>query len=151
LQQELVNKPVKQGEPLIQILDLDGAWRVSLKVLDRDSGYVRTFYRGELEEFEFYFDSDTKSRFIGRVTEITSQIDRDYNQTNYQRVYGSVDRQKTSVFPAGASVRAMLICGKQPLWFVWTRPLVEYVQRRFSYFSKFWGQVDDQKVTQNKN
>ena len=139
LKQHLVNKPVKRGESLLQILQLNGPWQLSLNVLDRDSGYVRAHYPGKHDSIEFYFESDAKHRFEGKVSRVTPQIDRDLNQTNYQRVYADIDRSQFDGFPTGASVRAEFNCGKQPMWFVWSRPMIEYIQRRFSYFSSYWG------------
>ncbi len=36
---------------------------------------------------------------------------------------------------AGAGVHAYFTCGSQPLWFVWSRPLVEAIQRKFWFRS----------------
>lgn len=45
LHRNLLNRPVRRGDPLLSVTDLEGPWQVRVAVADRDSGYVLAHYQ----------------------------------------------------------------------------------------------------------
>jgi Barrel-sandwich domain of CusB or HlyD membrane-fusion len=140
----LDSRPVRHGEALFRIADLDGPWRLELLVRDQDSGYVKqklfstgTKTSGAVDatlgserDVKFAMVSRPDQTFVASVTWVSESARNPKGDGMFVDVFADVDQSATKVAHVGASVNAYLECGQRPFWFVWTRPLVEAIQRR---------------------
>jgi multidrug efflux pump subunit AcrA (membrane-fusion protein) len=153
IEQRLERRPVRRGEPLLDIVDLDGPWQIRVHVADHDSGYVLDHYaashaseRSDPEEtasnvVRYVIDSAPEYSLSARVSWIADQVENLHGEGSFVEVRATLDKQ----FPQlesnhddvhmGAGVHAYFDCGQQPVWFVWFRPLIEAAQRRMWFRS----------------
>ncbi len=134
-QRELENRPVKRGDRLFQVVDLSGPSQLMIQVADRDTHYVGTEYARNHGVIDYVFDSLPEERFQGTVTELANRVDNRFGDGNYQTVYADVDPRQGTRVRIGATARVSFVCGQQPFWFVWSRPLVEFLQKRYLLFT----------------
>lgn len=146
LQRHLTGRPVRRGDALFSIVDLAGPWQIRVHVADRDSDYLRTYYGSHqsLEHSEaaasplrttnstlaFTLISNPAERWSAKIRSIAEQVENRHGQGCYVEVRADVASDQRIGAHAGAGVHAFFTCGSQPLWFVWSRPLVEAVQRK---------------------
>lgn len=146
LQRHLAARPVRRGDTLFSIVDLGGPWQVSVQVADRDVAYLREHYQpyqpvdqrdgpdnssGMIDSsITFTLTSNPAERWSARVRWIAEHVENRQGQGGYVEVRADVDSSQQTGAHAGAGVHAFFACGSQPLWFVWSRPLVEAVQRK---------------------
>lgn len=139
LRRNLLSRPVRRGDALMRIVTLDGDWRLELEVPDRDSAYVINAYRmgpkpanakRSGQRVDFVLAANPKQRFSGEVQWISNASRNSHGTGSFVEVHVSVSRDVSATGHAGSTVQAFFACGKRPWWFVWSRPLVEAIQRR---------------------
>jgi multidrug efflux pump subunit AcrA (membrane-fusion protein) len=144
LRQELENRPIRRGDPLLQVVDLSGDWQLRIQVADRDSDFVGRYYgtreTGRLEKQVHYtFDSLPSQEFAAEVTAIARVIENRDGTGGFQEVLAKVAATDASRAHMGATARVRFACGREPFGYVWSRPLIEFLQKRFRLFS--WPQT----------
>ncbi|MFN7731309.1 MAG: efflux RND transporter periplasmic adaptor subunit [Pirellula sp.] len=145
LRQELENRPIRRGDPLLQVVDLKGAWQLRIRVADRDTNYVGQFYRDAAasspispstdNRIQFTFDSLPSEQFTATVSRIAQVIENRDGEGRYQEVVADVSQEIASKVHMGAKARVQFACGRQAFAFVWSRPLIEFLQTRLRWFS----------------
>jgi multidrug efflux pump subunit AcrA (membrane-fusion protein) len=146
LRQELENRPIRRGDPLLQVMDLSGAWQLRIQVADRDTNYVDRFYSDSAQTsaqpsatdttVSYTFDSLPGEPFTARVTQLARVIENRDGTGGYQEVLADVSREDVSKVHMGATARVRFVCGRESFAFVWSRPLIEFLQTRFRLFSR---------------
>jgi len=137
----LESRPVKRGDSLLKVAQISGPWRLRLWVPDREISH--------LKEFGSASDGDQKSdvRSVPEVTfRMISRPGENYRGSlvsigNTVQVFDdlgpvipvdfSFDRQQVPGLQVNATAAGRIHCGRRVWWYVWTRSLVETVQRRF--------------------
>jgi multidrug efflux pump subunit AcrA (membrane-fusion protein) len=135
LEGELKDRPVKRGDSLFQVVDLEGDWRLNVSVADRDSGYIERHFGSLGGSVEYVFDSLPREPFSGRVTKFAPMLENRTGSGSYRTVWVNIDAGDATRAHMGATATVFFRCGEQPFWFVWSRPLVEFLQRRFLWFT----------------
>lgn len=135
LRSELESRPLRRGDALFNIVDLDGDWQLSIRVADRDIGYLTKHYGSAPTEVTFLFDSIPGEQFRGVVHQISTTLENPQGTGSYVLVHASLDKEVAHRVYMGANARVFFSCGKEPLWFVWCRPLIEEFQKRFWLFT----------------
>lgn len=138
----LESRPVKRGDALLRVANLDGPWHLDIKIADRDSLYVREKLMGDLDsgagqipeseqtEIAFVMLSQPDIPLRARASWISEAARNADGDGMFVDLEAKVDRDLIPNAHMGASVFAYIECGKRPLWFVWSRPLIEAIQRR---------------------
>jgi hypothetical protein len=127
-------RPIKSGDMLMTVSDLDGPWRLVLQVADSDVGHV---LRAENESagplrLDYCVSSDAKTKFQATVTKIALETQGSADELPYVDIVGEFDGEHPRGH-SGNTVVGRIHCGQQPVLFVWFRQVIEAVQRRF-----FW-------------
>lgn len=140
LKQELENRPIRRGDPILQVVDLSGDWQLRIQVADRDTEYVGRHYSERVgepleKEIQYTFDSLPSQQFIAKVKDISRVIENRDGTGGFQEVLANVIREDASKAHMGATARVRFNCGKEPFGYVWSRPLIEFLQKRFRLFS----------------
>ena len=147
IRQQLASRPLRRGDALFRIVDLEGPWHLRIQVADRDSGYVLNSSHSvskpdsadgnatDQQPIKFVLDSLPGEQFDARVNWVANSVQNRTGDGCFVEMHASVDRNVVERTYMGASARAYFRCGDQPTWFVWCRPLVEAVQRRLWFWS----------------
>lgn len=134
-------RPVRRGDALLRVVQLDGPWQLELLVADRDSGYLKRKLAesggpmvGHIPQeadraIEYVIASKPDQRMQADVIWVSESARNPAGEGMFIDVRASVDEAGEKAH-MGASVNAYIECSQQPLWFVWSRPLVEAIQRR---------------------
>ena len=151
LKQQLLMRPVRRGDALFTVVDLEGPWHLRIEVADRDTGYVRSHLNHaksdnpasnsesqsmESQSIDFVLDSLPEKHFDAQVEWLSDTVQNRLGEGCYLEIRASVDQDIVKQSHMGAGALAYFKCGQQPLWFVWSRPIVEAAQRKFWFWSE---------------
>lgn len=134
LRRELESRPLRRGDALFGIVNLQADWQLNIRVADRDAGYLMAHYGDSKQQVTFVFDSIPEEQFKGEITKISSVMESYAGKESFLAVFANVEREIAKKAHVGANARVFFTCGSQPTWFVWCRPLVEAVQKRVWLF-----------------
>lgn len=134
-------RPVRQGDPLFKIVDPQSAWNIHLEIADSDVGYVkRKVFQGEVQSgavtdaqnytIDFVFISDPNQRFQGYLEWIAESARNPRGDGVFVDAIAAPQAEAVAQAHLGATVKVFLHCGEYPLWFVFSRSLVESIQRK---------------------
>jgi multidrug efflux pump subunit AcrA (membrane-fusion protein) len=129
-EEELLNRPVRSGQRLMTVADLNGPWEAELRVPDDRIGpllQLREEGREPLEaKFELATAVDVEHR--GQITQISQRTEIGADNQPVVRVTVDVDKS-TLVDPRpGATLNAKIYCGRRSIFYVWCHDLIERVQ-----------------------
>lgn len=140
--ENLVNKPVRWGDPILNVADLEGEWEVLFEVPEKRIGYILDRQKalensenpsevdGTKVSLEMFLESSPGNKYTISIDEIDRSATRDEKVGAVTRMTcpapsGLVSKRQ------GATVAADVYCGQRSLWFVWTRELRDSLKRRF--------------------
>ena len=118
-QANLLGKPVRWGDPLFQIADLDGNWDVVLQVPEQRIGYVWNQI-GQTDadlSVNFFLKSNPNQRYQSSVIEIARSVEIDPELGTLTTIRCRVPEELKHC-RHGASVVADIDCGNRSLAFV---------------------------------
>ena len=132
--ENLTNRPVRWGDTVLNVAQLDGEWDLVFRVPERRIGYIlkrdRELGADEALELEFFLESDPGKKYRVEVKKIDSSAIEDSE-------FGPVTILKCAA-PAelankrqGATLSGDLDCGRKSAWFVWTREMFDAIRRKF--------------------
>ena len=118
-QANLLGKPVRWGDPLFQIADLDGNWEVVLQVPEQRIGYVwDQIGKADVDlSVNFFLKSNPNQRYQSSVIEIAQSVEIDPELGALTTIRCRVPEELKHC-RHGASVVADIDCGNRSLAFV---------------------------------
>ncbi len=129
-QANLLGKPVRWGDPLFDIADLDGDWEVVLQVPEQRIGYVWQQFDHDVAidetkpndpdrplKVEFFLQSNPNQRYQSSVIEIARSVEIDPERGALTTIRCRVPEELKQC-RHGASVVADIHCGNRSLAFV---------------------------------
>ena len=118
-QANLLGKPVRWGDPLFQIADLDGNWEVVLQVPEQRIGYVwDQIGKADVDlTVNFFLKSNPNRRYQSSVIEIAQSVEIDPELGALTTIRCRVPEELKHC-RHGASVVADIDCGNRSLAFV---------------------------------
>ena len=118
-QANLLGKPVRWGDPLFQIADLDGNWEVVLQVPEQRIGYVwDQIGKADVDlTVDFFLKSNPNQRYQSSVIEIAQSVEIDPELGALTTIRCRVPEELKHC-RHGASVVADIDCGNRSLAFV---------------------------------
>lgn len=132
LQNRLESRPVRRGQSLLQVADLDQDWELRLRVPEQDAGYVLDASGGGKQslKIKFLVTSDPAKTFETQLTSIALVTHRDRDAESVVNATAFVPKGEIERPRPGASVIAKVDCGRRSLGFVWFHEVVNAVRSR---------------------
>lgn len=133
LEQLLKNRPVQQGELMLEIMDETGPWRLELEVEGSRMGHVlRAWNKSSDHELPVDFIPATapESTFQGELNEIATRSAVSSDQSNIFECLVAIDASEIKDKRIGAEVRAKISCGKRSLGYVLFGDVIEFIRQR---------------------
>ena len=135
LSRELSDRPLQRGDALFRVADLQGPWHLKLLVADRDGRYVQQALLNGPIDIDWGLENATGRGLKAKLVSMRPEVDQRPNQGPCRSATASIEESQLEQPAIGAVAYARIPCGKQPLWFIWSRPLVEFLQKRFWFNS----------------
>ena len=133
LDQLLQNRPVQQGELLLEVMDETGPWRLELEVEGSRMGHVLRAFNNSPDHklhVDFIPATAAESTFSGELEEIASRSAVSSDQSNIFECLVTMDGSQIQDKRIGAEVRAKISCGKRSLGYVLFGDVIEFIRQR---------------------
>ena len=133
LDQLLQNRPVQQGELLLEVMDETGPWRLELEVEGSRMGHVLRAWNKSPDHklhVDFIPATSAESTFSGELEDIASRSAVSTDQSNIFECTVAMDVAQIPDRAIGAEVRAKISCGKRSLGYVLFGDVVEFIRQR---------------------
>lgn len=137
IEQSLTSRPVRRGQPLFSIADLNGEWRVRLNVPDNDMGHL--LESDPLQKplnVQFVLATNPEVKHEGKTARLGTVSTPDDEGTPSVLVEVDFDESLVEELRPGAEVVGTVDCGKRSIGYIWLRPIIRELQRR-GYLSGF--------------
>ena len=130
----LLARPVRRGDVLMTVADVEDAWVVRLLVPDSDMGHLLSAVASSEEDVpvSFVLVADPGKTHQGTIKRVGGVSQVDYRrQANAVMVEVEINAQSISQLRSGASVVSKIYCGRRSIGFVWLREFLEECNRNF--------------------
>ncbi|MBI1311733.1 HlyD family efflux transporter periplasmic adaptor subunit [bacterium] len=132
--QLLQNRPVRRGERLLEVADVDGEWVLEIRVPDQNIGYVHAAQR-ELKpdlSVTFVLATNPEREWRGTVRDIARTTSSHPEDGPTVLVTVAIDRSEIPLdeLRPGATVIPRIHCGRRPIGFVWFHELYHVLQTK---------------------
>jgi hypothetical protein len=131
IERELRNRPLRRGETLFRVAATDGPWQLRLSIPDRESGYVEQKLQDGPIAIRWGLESSAGHKQSAKIDSVRSEVLAHPTRGAHRSAIASLASERMDHPVLNATTYAQIPCGNQPLWYVWSRPLVEYLQKRF--------------------
>ena len=125
----LLDRPVKDGDFLIEVADVNGPWEIELALPDKKVGHVVRAYEASEEPLKvtFILASDPNRTHEGRIKSIATSTQLQSDNKQSVKIVVEFDSDAMDIQHARSGVRAKIHCGKRSLGFVWLHPVGEFL------------------------
>jgi hypothetical protein len=133
LEEALQNRPVQQGELLLEDMDESGPWRLELEVEGSRMGHVLRAWKASPDhklDVEFIPATALESTFNATLDSISTRSAVSSDQSNIFEMHASTDASKIPDLWIGAEVRAKINCGPRSLGYVLFGDVVEFIRQK---------------------
>ena len=132
VEKNLINRPVKWGDPLMKLADETSQWELHLKAPENKISYILDADGNQDNQLQvrYFFKSQPTKQFESAVSEIASVTEPDSELGPSVAVTCPVDEAQT-LKRHGAKVIGDVMCGKKSVGYVWTHELIDTIRRRF--------------------
>jgi multidrug efflux pump subunit AcrA (membrane-fusion protein) len=126
----LRSRPVRRGQRLMRIADLEGPWTLQLRLPEYRAEHVLSAGRQSDDPLpvSFLLESDPSTIFEGAVREMSLAAEPDTRFGSILPVTVDVRSPDSASWRPGATVIAKIHCGRRSLGYVWLRDLWEFLQ-----------------------
>jgi hypothetical protein len=138
VRQQFDGKPVRRGDLLLEVANVNGPWELELKLPDRRIGHV---LRAQAESesplpVTFLLAADPNVSWHGAITSISKATQTDSVDGQTIRVEVAFDQASLGIKQARSGVMAKIHCGYRPLGYVWLHDIFEFLQSKV--FFRLW-------------
>lgn len=131
LERELRNRPLQRGDTLFRVAATEGAWQMQLAIPDQDSGIVEQALRNGPISIQWGLESGTSHQQSATLNSMRSDVVWHPNRGSHRNAIATIPEGSISQPALNAVTFARIPCGTRPVWYVWSRPLIEFLQKRF--------------------
>lgn len=135
--QSLQNRPVRQGDRLLEVADIDGEWLLEVHVADQNIGFIQDARRDLKPELEvsFVLATDPEKTYRGTLRSVSREVHSDADNGPSVLVTVAVARDTIPVaqLRPGATVIPHIHCGQRPVGFVWFHELIHLIYARLLF------------------
>jgi len=128
----LESRPVRRGQSLLAVGQLEGDWQARIDIPDRSVGHV--LYAQSRQEtplpVTFLLATSPGQKYAGRLASVDRVTNQDTDGEPTVRAIVEFDREPALDARPGATVVVKIACGRRPLAYVWFHELFEYLQSR---------------------
>ena len=126
----LGGRPVRRGQLLISMGEVDGPWILELQVPDDHIGHVLAARKetGQPQRVRFVLATDPGTAYWGQVRQFSGTVGLNDTDQRVVSVKVDIDREQIPLLRPGATVIAKIECGRRGAAFVWLHELIEAIQ-----------------------
>jgi hypothetical protein len=125
-------RPVIRGQYLLDVVQLDGGWRLELELPDRHAAHVLAQpLQAERLPVRYRFRTDPAQEYAAPLSSIGERVELNARGEPIVRCLADLPPGAATPRRSGAAVVARIPCGRRPRAYIWFRELWEYAYRKW--------------------
>jgi hypothetical protein len=135
VEQLLAERPVRQGQALVEVSDTAGNWELEVQVPEDDVGHVIRAQAelGEALPIRYRSAVNPADDRTAKIAEIHLAAEVRGEDGNTVIVRAPLDGGRPLVERSGAEASAKIYCGRRSLGYVWLHDAVDFVRRKILF------------------
>ena len=135
VEQLLLDRPVKRGQRLVTVADLNGPWVLELHVSDRDIGHVSaaTLENEQPLRVEFVLATNPDVSYEGTIKSVAMTTSTDEEGESTVLVTVDIVESEIGELRPGATVIPRIDCGRRSLGYVWFHGVWDWFKTRVMF------------------
>lgn len=131
-EEKLRGRPVRRGEPLIEILQDEGGWQLELAVAERRLGHLLAWHKTHPRiKVKFRPLSSVTQSYECQITRMADRTVPSGESGSTCQVYCDVSNVNQLTRQVGSEVSARIQCGRRSLLYIWFHDFWELLQRNW--------------------
>jgi multidrug efflux pump subunit AcrA (membrane-fusion protein) len=132
IEQLLRDRPVKQGQVLVDVADTSGEWELQLEVPEDGIGHLLRARRetGDALKVGYRVAAEPENDRFARLGEVDWAAEVRGDEGNTVLVRAAIDPADLPPLRPGAEVTAKVYCGRRSLGYVWLHDAVDFVRTK---------------------
>lgn len=137
-EERLKARPVKDGDFLVEIANVEGRWEIELALPDKKICHVMRAANKQKDPLKvtFILAANPNVSYTGRVKYIAESTQLQADQKQSVKVVVEFDSDAIELKHARSEVQAKIHCGKKSVGYVWLHPVGEFIQSQI--FFRLW-------------
>ena len=132
VEKKLLNRPLRRGELLLQVMDDEGEWRLELEVPEYRMGHLLNA-SGESNNgslpVEYFLATNVEKTYLAEMSRVATRTVESEEEGTVVEVHAELDEATLPSRRIGAEVTAKINCGQRSLFYVLFGDVVEFFQR----------------------
>jgi hypothetical protein len=130
LRQLLEARPVLRGQVMMSVADLDGPWRLELRIPDRRIAHVLAAQKETADNLpvSFVLATDPARKLEGEIDQVGMRTEVAETEDAFVLTMVRIDRDQVPQLILGATVMAKIHCGKRSIGYVWLHEFVDTIR-----------------------
>ena len=133
----LDNRPVQQGERLLDVAKVDGKWVLEIRVLDQNIGYVKQARKELKQDLDVSFVLATNPEIVCRGKVLSMADDTRHHPEDGPTVLVTVEIDRETIpkgqLRMGTTVIPHIHCGQRGIGFVWFHEVIHAIKTRLLF------------------
>lgn len=131
VQQLLLNRPVKRGDLLVEVMDEKGDWQLELQIAEHRVGRILKAQQAISPDLaiEYRLLTSPESSYWATLSSLSTRTVTAEEEGSVLEARAKVDTSKLPTRAIGADVRARIDCGKSYLGDVLFGDVIEFIQK----------------------
>lgn len=127
--ERFVDRPVRRGQRLLTVVDLESDWRIELFVPDRSVGHLLEARRrlGPDLTIDYLLATEPQITYHAALEQVALSTEPDDDGQPSLRVTSRFSRSEVPVPRPGATVVANIQCGRRAIGYVWFHEIYEAI------------------------
>ena len=133
VRQLLQDRPVDRGQALLTVGNLNGPWKLDLRIPDREVAHVLAARReaGQALDVTYHLDTRPGVNLHGTLQHVGLRSETAGNEEAYVPASVDIQRQGVPELVPGANVKALIHCGRRPIGYVWFHDFLDALRAWF--------------------
>ena len=127
VKQRLSQRPLRRGDALVTIANLQGGWQLELRMPTRRAGRLLSTMSANDHNQPVVFTLNSRPGVIfhGRITEVSRRVELTETGESYVLLKGTVAEKELPELTPGTAVSARIACGRGSLGVAWFHELID--------------------------
>ena len=132
---DLISRPVQQGQVLMKVADPSGEWELELQMAEDRMGHIVDAQNNIRKDLEvtFILATDPDVQLKGTVKEIAESAEVSGEEGNTVIIRVAIDKEQLPHMRPGATVTGKVYCGKRSLGYVWLHDAIAFIHSKILF------------------
>ncbi len=136
VEQLLRDRPIRRGDLLLEVMHVQGDWRLELEVPEHRMGHLLQGQKLRADRqlpIDFLLVTAPETTYAGALQDVATRAVSSVDGGNVVEVFATFDKNTVPELRIGAEVRAHIDCGKSPIGYVLFGDIIEFVRMNLWY------------------